>query len=418
MKIAGITAEYNPFHKGHAYQIAETRARTGVQYVIAVMSGDFVQRGAPAVFDKYLRAEAALAGGADLVLELPAVYACASAEFFAAGAVSLLDALGCVDVLSFGSELGDRKLLWQAAEILISEPESFRKSLRENLRSGDPFPKARSEALKSYLGENGKIAELLGQPNNILAVEYCRALLRFHSSIAPFTVKRAGKGYHEGGLSDGFASASGIRSELFSRREQVQTPSGYVPSAAVSDAVLAQIPDEAQPVFLRAAAQGLQSAEDYSLLLAYRLLEQTPETLSRHADIQPALAQRIYKNRFSCRSFDSFVSLLKTRDMTYTGISRALLRLLLGIEHRPLLPCPYARILGFRKDAAPLLSLLKKSARIPLISKAADAGRLLAPEEYDIFSADIHAANLYETVRCAKTDQEFRHELRRSVVIR
>ncbi len=104
--------------------------------------------------------------------------------------------------------------------------------------------------------------------------------------------------------------------------------------------------------------------------------------------------------------------------MTYTGISRALLRLLLGIEHRPLLPCPYARILGFRKDAAPLLSLLKKSARIPLISKAADAGRLLAPEEYDIFSADIHAANLYETVRCAKTDQEFRHELRRSVVIR
>lgn len=418
MKIAGITAEYNPFHKGHAYQIDKTRCDAGAQYVIAVMSGNFVQRGAPAVFDKYLRTEAALMSGVDLVLELPAVYACASAEFFASGAVSLLDSLGCVNILSFGSELGKIEMLQSAAEVLTGEPEKFREALKENLKAGDSFPRARAAALRSYFDGANEVSELLRQPNNILAVEYCRALLRFHSPITPFTVKRAGKGYHEDGLSGEFASASGIRKKLFSREGTFSGSWGQAASDASSSEVLAQIPETAQSVFLHASAQGMQNAEDYSLLLAYRLLEQTPESLSLYADIPPALAHRIYKNRFACRNFESFVSLLKTRDMTYTGISRALMRLLLGIDHRPPLLCPYARILGFRRDAAPLLAVLKKSARIPLISKAADAGQLLAPEAYDVFSIDVRAANLYETVRCAKTGQEFRHELRRPVVIR
>lgn len=418
MKIAGITAEYNPFHKGHAYQINKTRCDAGAQYVIAVMSGDFVQRGAPAVFDKYLRAEAALMSGVDLVFELPAVYACASAEFFAAGAVSLLDSLGCVDILSFGSELGKIEIIQSAAEVLTGEPEKFREALKDNLKAGDSFPKARADALRSYFGVGNEISELLGQPNNILAVEYCRALLRFHSPITPFTVKRSGKGYHEDGLSGEFASASGIRRKLFSQEDKFPSCFEQVTPAASSREILAQIPDKAHSIFLHASAQGMQSAEDYSLLLAYCLLEQTPESLSLYADIPPALAHRIYKNRFACRNFESFISLLKTRDMTYTGISRALMRLLLGINHRPPLLCPYARILGFRRDAAPLLAMLKKSARIPLISKAADAGRLLAPEAYGVFCIDVRAANLYETVRCAKTGQEFRHELRRPVVIR
>lgn len=408
MKIAGITAEYNPFHKGHAYQISKTRHDAGAQYVITVMSGDFVQRGAPAVFDKYLRAEAALMSGVDLVLELPAVYACASAEFFAAGAVSLLDSIGCVDILSFGSELGKIEMILSAAEVLTEEPEKFREALKENLKTGSSFPKARADALRSYLDGGNEVSELLGQPNNILAIEYCRALLRFHSPITPFTVKRSGKGYHEDGLSGEFASASGIRKKLFSHENAF---------CGSLEEILAQIPEEAQSVFLRASVQGMQSTEDYALLLAYCLLEQTQDSLSLYADIPPALARRIYKNRFACRNFESYVSLLKTRDMTYTGISRALMRLLLGISSRPPLLCPYARILGFRRDAAPLLTILKKSSRIPIISKAADAERLLEPSAYGVFCSDVRAANLYETVRCAKTGQEFRHELRRPVVI-
>ena len=417
MKIAGIIAEYNPFHQGHAYQISRTRQEAGAQYVIAVMSGDFVQRGAPAVFDKYLRTEAALLGGADLVLELPAVYACASAEFFASGAVSLLHGLGCVELLSFGSELGDTRMLMEIAQILCEEPEAFRKLLRKNLQAGASYPGARAAALESYMAGTSvfqessaspeSLRQLLGQPNNILAVEYCRALLKFQSAITPFTVRRAGKGYHESGILDGFASASGIRRELF----DAGNPSH------ISEALLSQIPEQARSAFLLAAQQGMQRTDDYSLLLACRLLDQTPDTLSSYADIPPALAQRIWKHRFSCRSFDSFVSLLKTKDSTYTGISRALMRLLLDIRQQPPASCPYARILGFRREAAPLLSELKKSSNIPLISKAADAGRLLCPPAGDIFSKDVYAANFYETVRCAKTGQELRHELRRPVVI-
>ena len=190
MKVVGIIAEYNPFHRGHEYQIRYVRETLGADYVIVAMSGDFVQRGAPALMEKYLRAEMALLGGADLVLELPIQVSTASAEGFAAGGVSLLDGLGCVDELCFGSECGDTEILMETARILVAEPPVYRDFLQKNLRDGMSFPLARSRALTSYVAKSAisdvssgdghfifpeQMDSILSSPNNILGIEYCKA---------------------------------------------------------------------------------------------------------------------------------------------------------------------------------------------------------------------------------------------------
>ena len=209
MKVVGIIAEYNPFHKGHEYQIRYAREILGADYIVVAMSGDFVQRGAPALMEKHLRAEMALLGGADLILEMPVQTATASAEGFAAGGVSLLDGLGVVDELCFGSECGDTETLMNIAQILIKEPFEYRKLLQQNLRTGMSFPAARSSALIRYMREKATsvhntfgvssehIELILSSPNNILGIEYCKALLRLNSRILPHALLRKGCGYHD-----------------------------------------------------------------------------------------------------------------------------------------------------------------------------------------------------------------------------
>ena len=212
MKIAGIIAEYNPFHTGHAYHIQKTRELTGADYIVVVMSGDFVQRGAPALYSKHLRTRMALLGGADLVFELPATHACESAEFFAQSAVGLLDGLGCVDVLSFGSESGDIEPFLKLGAFLATETPEYQNLLKEYLKKGESFPKARSLALQELLSDTDTdTGTFLQTPNNILGVEYCKALCRRNSPIRPFTVKREGNAYHEESLKEQFPSASAIR---------------------------------------------------------------------------------------------------------------------------------------------------------------------------------------------------------------
>ena len=204
--ITGIIAEYNPFHKGHGYQIEKVRELTGDRYVLVIMSGDFVQRGAPAIFDKYARTRMALLGGADAVLELPSCRSCGSAEYFAKGAVEILDALGCVEHLCFGSESGDAAACQTLGRILAREPEEFQESLKKILKEGLSFPAARKKALTVYLenhsSENSQtgileMLRLLDSPNNLLGIEYCKALSLLNSQITPVTIKREGAGYHE-----------------------------------------------------------------------------------------------------------------------------------------------------------------------------------------------------------------------------
>ena len=405
--ITGIIAEYNPFHSGHAYQIEQARLLTGCDFLVVVMSGDYVQRGAPAVFDKYTRARMALACGADLVLELPVACSCASAEFFASGAVSLLDGLGCVDFLCFGSESGDLQSLMEPARILAKESPVFQEALRRGLSLGLSFPAARKEAFRACASN----PDILDLPNNILGIEYLKALLQRESSIKPVTIKREGQGYHDTLLDSGFASASGIRRFL----KQEEAPLSALPALKES------LPDPVMEVLKNTLAHTLPVwEEDFSMLLRYELLRQSASDLTRYADISPDLGRRLKNCADKFSSFSEFVALVKTKDVTYTRITRALFHILLnltGEDTRNSVAMPYARILGFRKDHSRILGLLKENSRIPIIPKAADYKTYLTPDLQPLFEKDLFAANLYETIAAAKQKRAFLHDLKRSPVI-
>ncbi|MCI6420672.1 MAG: nucleotidyltransferase [Blautia sp.] len=405
--ITGIIAEYNPFHNGHAYQIEQARLLTGCDFLVVVMSGDYVQRGAPAVFDKYTRARMALACGADLVLELPVACSCASAEFFASGAVSLLDGLGCVDFLCFGSESGDLQSLMEPARILAKESPVFQEALRRGLSLGLSFPAARKEAFRACASN----PDILDLPNNILGIEYLKALLQRESSIKPVTIKRKGQGYHDTLLDSGFASASGIRRFL----KQEEAPLSALPALKES------LPDPVIEVLKDTLAHTLPVwEEDFSMLLRYELLRQSASDLTRYADISPDLGRRLKNCADKFSSFSEFVALVKTKDVTYTRITRALFHILLnltGEDTRNSVAMPYARILGFRKDHSRILGLLKENSRIPIIPKAADYKTYLTPDLQPLFEKDLFAANLYETIAAAKQKRAFLHDLKRSPVI-
>lgn len=407
MKIAGIIAEYNPFHKGHEYQITYTRKHFGADYVIVAMSGDYVQRGTPALLPKHIRSEMALKCGADLVLELPVSVSTASAELFAKGGVQLWENLGVVDFLCFGSESGSVSELKSLAAILTEEPEEYKQVLKKHLSQGKTFPFARALALQEYI----KIApcdslkhaeEILLSPNNILGIEYCKALLRVKSCIEPCTLKREGAGYHDTSLFNQNPSASAIRKHFLSSENNLKD---------MEEA----LPKEVFPVLLKAFTENaFVTEEDLSLLLHYRLLEeQKPELF---LDVSPELSRRICNTRNKYRSFSQFVSLLKTKEMTQTRIQRALLHLLLQIRETPE-NIPFARVLGFRRESTPLLKEIKKRSSIPLVTKVSDAAKILAEPDQKLLYEMVFASNVYESILCQKTGKPFCHEFEKQLVI-
>ena len=386
MHVTGLITEYNPFHNGHLFHLKKARETTGADYTAVVMSGSFVQRGAPAVFDKYSRTRAALLSGADLVFEMPAPFSTASAREFASYAVALFTALGAVDSICFGSECGEIEPILRAARLLNEESEPFKKRLQDFLKEGKTFPEARSAALAE---EGAEEAKLLSSPNNILGVEYCQAVLRQRSPLSCFTIKREGNGYHDPSLNGALGSALAVRQALQSGTD-VQALRFLLPDPYF-DSVCRSI-----PVFL----------DDFSGLLNYRLLtEQEPE---RYAEIRPELAARIKKLAPGFASFDQRIKELKSRQLTYTGVSRGLIHLILGIEQRQMDLfkeagfAPYARILGFRKSAAPLLRRIKENSSIPVISKLAGAEKRLDPAGAAMLACEIQSSHLYQNVRCEK----------------
>lgn len=386
MHVTGLITEYNPFHNGHLFHLKKAKETTGADYTAVVMSGSFVQRGAPAVFDKYSRARAALLSGADLVFEMPAPFSTASAREFASYAVALFTALGAVDSICFGSECGEIEPILHTARLLNEESEPFKKRLQDFLKEGKTFPEARSAALAE---EGEEAAKLLSTPNNILGVEYCQAVLRQRSPLSCFTIRREGKGYHDPSLDGVLGSALAVRQALQSGTD-VQALRFLLPDPSF-DSVCRSI-----PVFL----------DDFSGLLNYRLLtEQEPE---RYAEIRPELAARIKKLAPGFASFDQRIKELKSRQLTYTGVSRGLIHLILGIEQRQMDLfkeagfAPYARILGFRKSAAPLLRRIKENSSIPVISKLAGAEKRLDPAGAAMLACEIQSSHLYQNVRCEK----------------
>lgn len=391
MKTVGIIAEYNPFHNGHAYQIKRAKELTHADYCVVVMSGDFVQRGAPALMDKYLRTECALKNGADLVLELPVCYALSSAETFAKGAVSLLDKLGVVDALCFGSEYGDIHLLMDFAKELLHETPVFKKTLDRELRIGHTYPQARNTALEASAPYLTAHTDVLTSPNNILGIEYCKALLSCGSNIQPYTIKRIGASYHDESLENTFCSAVAIRESLR--------------QAGASDGLAKQIPAASLKLMEDAYLKSYPVfPDDLSLLLHYSLLSGAASGFTGYPDIDKELSDRILKLLPHYRNFRSFCEQLKSKNRTYTRISRSLLHILLNIRQEDLTRWGeegyifYARMLGFRESASALLSDIKKNSQIPLLSKLADAEKQLAPTGLLMLKKDIYASHIYQGI--------------------
>lgn len=426
MKVVGLITEYNPFHNGHLYHIRKAKEITGADAVLVLMSGDYVQRGAPAIMPKHLRAEIALGAGVPVILELPVCFACGSAEYFAAGAVSLLEKLGCIDAICFGSECGDLELLTQIAHIIADEPETYKSALKDSLRRGLSFPRARQAALRSYLKDD-RIDDLISQPNNILGIEYIKVLYQKKSPIEIYTIKRMISGYHDEHLArEGYSSASAIRKLLAYAGSSLHLEAeGLFDEPALSE-VLTRLESQVPPFCIRLLEEMQRSrypvyANDFSLLFKYKLLTETADSLMRYMDVTEELANRMIRHANDFITFEQFCDLLKTRDVTHTRISRCLFHILLGItaedmqEYRNEGFSQYARILGFRKDGAHILSYLKQHSSIPLITKLTQTGGLNAAG-LKMLKQDIFAANLYESIITNKFKIPFINEYWQQVV--
>ena len=411
MKTVGLITEYNPFHNGHAYHIEKAKMLTGADRVIVVMSGDFVQRGAPAVMPKHLRAESALLSGASLIIELPVCFATGSAEYFAQGSISLLNQLGCIDSICFGSECGDLHLLKEIAQILANEPIEYQTALKQALKEGASFPAARQEALNIY---SDKYSEILASPNNILGIEYLKALAKIHSKMEPFTIKRIGAGYHDMDIDGQFSSATAIRSDIYQLAD-VNSSSESLPLTHIQT----QVPSSCHELMKKNYQTRYPvKADDFSLLLKAKLLSETAGSLSHYLDTSPELANRILRLRNDYLSFEQFCDLLKTKELTRSRISRSFIHVLLGITNDWLTamkaPAPYARILGFRRDHADLLGILKRTSDIPLITSPARA--VLADTAYQMLELDIYASDLYESVITDLYGTPFHNELTKQII--
>ena len=391
MKIVGLITEYNPFHAGHLYHMQQARELTGADYCVVLMSGSFVQRGEPAIFDKYLRTKTALLAGADLVLEIPVAFSTASAHEFAAYGVALLSAIG-VDAVVFGSECGQIEILKQAAYALNYESAEFQERLRKGLKAGLTYPQARAKALEM----EDTWASVLSSPNNILGIEYLRAAEDLHSLMEFYTISRKGSGYHEDTLADAnFPSASAIRGII---RNSLSKDKDLL------DILASHLPAVTHPAYTGAVPVFV---DDFSGLLNATVL-QMQATFSI-ADLSPELAARLTKPPYFPLSFEERIQALKTRQLTYTRVSRALLHLVLGMREEDISRWKdegyalYARILGFRRQSSPLLSCLHKKSSIPLITKMADAAQNLSPSALALLEQEVYASHLYQTVRMKRS---------------
>ena len=413
MKVCACICELNPFHNGHEYLFREARRLTGADFIIAVMSGDFVQRGLPAICDKYARAAFALMGGADLVIELPVMFATASADYFAFGAVSAIENMGCVDYLCFGSECGDPDMLRSCAGLS---------------QTHDPGLHILSQGADSETTKNFKITKLLKEgmsyakayatvtgnetaPNDMLAVRYIKSLDMMNSDIETVCIKRTGGGYND--RSDNAMSAYAVRHRVFAREPYAHLVPKYVyrKLESITGSAFPLRPDDF-------------SVQLYTIIT--RILEDEEYdrgNLTEFMDVSANIAGRIRANIGKYRNYEGFADLIHSKEYTKSRIYRALVHIMLGIrkEDYPadLDECTvsYVRILGFRKSSAALLSQIKESCMVPVISKAGDAASILDDEALYLFNKDVSAANLYDRACTFRFGKEPVHDFSRELVI-
>ncbi len=366
MKIAGIICEYNPFHAGHAFHIAQTRKLTGCDYVVACMAGSFVQRGEAACLSKWARAEMALRCGADAVFELPTLYALRTADVFAMGGVAILDGIGA-DILSFGSECTDFHLLQTMAALRENEPECISRAIQCGLAEGKSHARARGEAIAEYLN----IApEAVNQPNWILACEYLHAISVLNAQIQPVMIRRTND-YHAKTVDERFASATAIRQML--RENDIEQAQKYIPEAA-------------HPLLKE--WKGMHHPND---LLLYKLRSMTAEEIAALADASEGIENRVKRSAGEAFDYESLLESLKCKRYTRARLSRlcahAMLNLTKALADRHPVP-EYARLIGMRSDARDLMHTLKHRTKIPIVANASEIA------DSEVFSLECRATDL------------------------
>ena len=358
MRVTGVIAEYNPFHLGHAYHLAEARRRTNADYIVVVMSSVFTQRGDAALLSPAVRTRMALACGADAVIALPAMWAVRDAEHFALGGVSLLHQIGC-DCISFGAENDDLAALSAAADLLEHPTDAFRERLQRHLSAGLSHPAAASAACDELLSGSGA---LLASANNTLALCYLRALMRLNAAMVPVAVQRQSD-YHAAELTDALPSATAVRAAIL--RDDLPAVQAAMPEAAFRGLADA----------LAAHQLCMPNALDQALL--YRLRTMTASSTAALPGLSEGIEDRLLTAARSALTREDLLAAVKTRRYPYARLSRLCTHALLGFTQQLLdetpLP-PAAWLLGFRKDAAPLLSQMKAHG-FPIISKPADYDR-------------------------------------------
>ena len=387
-EVLGIIAEYNPFHNGHLYQIQKAKELSGAKFVVCVMSGNFVQRGNTSVVDKWTKTQMALANGVDLVIELPTIYSVSSAESFAQGAIKILENLGIVDTISFGTETDDFAALNNIATIISDEPKEYVSMLKEELKQGVSFPKAREQALIKYLNDDVRYQNILNNPNNILAVEYLKALKQLKSKITPLAIKREKVYYNDNHIVDDLASATAIRRMLINRE---------------FSELIRVVPRFCYETLTKEYEVGNMVFDIYRFEkeIFYTLRKMTVEEIANLPDVSEGLENTIKNAANFCNNIKDFINIVKTKRYTQTRIQRILIFALLGITKKDVQSAkkviPYTRILGFNERGKLLLSGISqnnpKMEVITSVKRFMDNNtnktyrRML---EIDIFATDVY----------------------------
>lgn len=391
MRVAGIIAEYNPLHNGHVHHIAQTREKTGSEYVIVAMSGDYVQRGEPAIADKFARAEWALHAGADLVLELPVTCAVSSAERFAYGGVRVLAGTGVVNVLSFGSENADIALIKKAADVLAHETPQFKSRLQGQLAVGKSYPRARYDALEES-GAPRFVLDLLRTPNSILGLEYIRCLNKYAPDVEPVAIARKGSHYHDTALGGAYASATAIREALFRNDSAVE---GTMPMYVAGRFALG-----ARPIMPGDAEQ----------LMLYALKRMRPDEYLELPDVQEGFENVIARAARKAITLSQLFETLKSKRYTMARCKRIALCAMLGVTKGDVSAvldeqALYLRVLGFRNAARPLLTAINAAKTLPLVARHADLARC-TPEALEQLAIDRRAHSIYALISAPENPPE------------
>ena len=400
MKAVGLVTEYNPFHNGHLYHLNKAMELTGADISVAVMSGDFVQRGEPAVLDKYTRTSMALNSGVNLVVELPVNYAVSSAESFAAGALKVLDYIKA-DSIAFGSESGDIERLSKLAHVLCDNEDTLYKEISKYTANGISYAAARQKTVEKLTDKD--TAAMLTSSNNILAVEYLKAIIKNNYAIKPYTVQRQGDSYNDTDIRSEYASATALRENL-----KADNISEYIPVKAgliLSSNTNYIYPDDiTKALFTRLLDILFASSYDKNVFI---------ENVMKYPDVNKEIAGRLYKSAMDmitrtvqqmseskdngAFSFGSLCEHIKTKEVPLSRIKRALVRITLGLDKKHMEKysnAPYIRVLGFDKKGQEYLSYIRKTVEVPLITKTADYKEMLLD--------DIHAANIYNMIVAGK----------------